>query len=186
MFQHTYPSEVTTVLKTYGTTYPGRKLMSLQFSRPIRCVTYRYAPDLHPVTVANHEAERRVSSTAVHLHKLWIAGSVCANRKCDSMFFSNLRFLLSWTPKQVYIRLPYILIYSCDIGCVYYHTTFMWFIYYSALVWSIHPFASQKASLNSFTSHCSFWFCLFICLTFCIFFLVWEVCVTAPDHNLII
>lgn len=49
-------------------------------------MTYRYAPDLHPVSVANHEAERRVSSTAVHLHKLWIAGSVCANRECDIKF----------------------------------------------------------------------------------------------------
>lgn len=55
--------------------------MRLHVYNPIRCVTYRYAPDLHPVSVANHEAERRVTSTAVHLHKLWIAGRVCAKRR---------------------------------------------------------------------------------------------------------
>lgn len=30
--------------------------------------THRYTPDLHPISVADHEAKRWVSSTAVHLH----------------------------------------------------------------------------------------------------------------------
>lgn len=38
--------------------------------------TYWYAPDLHPVRVANHEAERRLCRAAVHLQKLGIPGRV--------------------------------------------------------------------------------------------------------------
>lgn len=51
-----------------------------QSYRLIGCITHRYAPDLHPVSVANHEAEGRVGSTTVHLHELWVASSVCPNR----------------------------------------------------------------------------------------------------------
>lgn len=39
-------------------------------------VTHRDAPDLHPVCVADHEAERRLSGAAVHLQELGITGRV--------------------------------------------------------------------------------------------------------------
>lgn len=41
--------------------------MRVHFNEPIGDVTYRHAPDLHPVSVANHKAEGRVRCTAVHL-----------------------------------------------------------------------------------------------------------------------
>lgn len=39
-------------------------------------MTYWYTPDLHPVCVADHEAERRLRRTAVHLQELGISGRV--------------------------------------------------------------------------------------------------------------
>lgn len=60
-----------------------------QFYRPGRGVTYRHAPDLHPVSVADHQAKRGVRGATVHLHELWIAGSVCANRHAVNYKDSN-------------------------------------------------------------------------------------------------
>lgn len=54
-------------------------------------VTYRHVPDLHAVSVANHEAEGGVSSAAVHLHKLWVARRVYAERKHSSTTAKHLR-----------------------------------------------------------------------------------------------
>lgn len=55
------------------------------FSRFIRGATYWYAPDLHPVRVANHEAERRLCRAAVHLQKLGIPGRVFNRQFTDKM-----------------------------------------------------------------------------------------------------
>jgi hypothetical protein len=38
--------------------------------------THRYAPDLHPVCITNHEAEGRVTAATVHLEELWGAGRI--------------------------------------------------------------------------------------------------------------
>lgn len=73
-------SEVIGVMNSYGTKAGCIKRMRLQLYRR---VTHRYAPDLHSVSVADHEAQGRLSSAAVHLHELRIAGSVCSNTDGD-------------------------------------------------------------------------------------------------------
>lgn len=57
----------------------------------VRCwldvfMTYRDTPDLHPISVPDHEAERRVCGTAVHLQKLWITSRVCTKTENDTIW----------------------------------------------------------------------------------------------------
>lgn len=52
------------------------KVFYWKYKKWFQSATHRYAPDLHPVRVANHQAERGFAAAAMHLHELWRASRV--------------------------------------------------------------------------------------------------------------
>lgn len=155
--------------------------MRTQFYRP-RCVTYRYTPDLHPISVADHEAEGRVTGAAVHLHKLWVPRRVCADKEWDIITFYVLLLqncIHKWShpahctvftgmnTKQINMRICYIFNeYVSYNHIIHLFTQHFPIINLVCPVKSFHHFTVKKSSLNSFNSIIAINFVFYFTQTF--------------------